>query len=162
MVTIKVSEMHSGYKKGGRPESMPSPKANQAPTSPDIIAQILVEVKFGVASRNCDNYGVCHIDMVEQVLPNKSGSTSCCLRKTPAILSLSGNGNMELAFLKSAMKAETKHTFFSRSTFKVEEDFELSDQLAMQFQIENKPTIIQGDYLITKTAGFYIVDFSRK
>jgi hypothetical protein len=153
--------MQTGYKKGGRPERAPSPASDLAQAPAALVTQILVEVKFGVASRNCDNYGVCHIDMAEQLLNNKSQSTLCCFRKTSAVLSLNSEGAMELAFFKSLMKAETEDMFFSNPTFKVEEDFEVSDELAVQFQLGSKPKIICGDYLIKKTSGFYIVDFSR-
>lgn len=152
--------MHSVHNKGRRLKKEPSPATDRAQTARTLVAQAVVEVKFGIASRNCDNYGVCHIDMAEHLLERKSQKTPCCLRKTNAILSVSGDGTIELAFPKSAMHAETENLFFSKIMFKVEEDFELPKELAKQFDLEIKSEIIHGNYRIIETTGFYVVNFS--
>ncbi len=154
--------MHSVQNTGGRPEKTPSPLTDNTDASFTLIAQIYVEVKFGVVSRNCDNYGVCHIDSVEYLFKNENQKMSICARKTTAIFSVCRNGGIELAFPKSALKAETQRMFFSQPFFTVEEDFELSGELTEQFNLDNKPKIIRGEYEIIETTGFYVVNFLKK
>jgi hypothetical protein len=151
--------MHSGYNKGRRHYEAPSPATDDAQIQHALVAQIAVEVKFGMVSRNCDNYGVCHIDATTQLLKDKNLKTSCCFRKTTAVLSVNRDGGIELAFPKSAMKVETENMFFSQLFFKVEENFELSNELTEQFQLKNRPIIIRGNYRISSTMGFYLVRF---
>ncbi|NUN99874.1 MAG: hypothetical protein HUU01_04575 [Saprospiraceae bacterium] len=161
MVKVKTSEMHSVHNTGRRLKKEPSPATDRDQTPRTLVAQAVVEVKFGIASRNCDNYGVCHIDLAEHLLERKSKETHCCLRKTKAILSVSSNGSIELTFPKSAMHAETENLFFSKIMFSVEEDFELPKELAKQFDLEIKAKIIHGNYRIIETMGFYVVNFSN-
>lgn len=151
--------MHSGYNKGRRHSEAPSPATDDAQIQDALVAQIAVEVKFGMVSRNCDNYGVCHVDITTELLRDKNLKTSCCLRKTTAMMSVNRNGNIELAFPKSAMKEETENMFFSQPIFRVEEDFELSNELTKQFELKNRPKILRGNYRISSTIGFYLVSF---
>ncbi|MDZ4678918.1 MAG: hypothetical protein SH848_03940 [Saprospiraceae bacterium] len=150
-------ERHLGRGSG----KAPSPATDWFRTGYDSVTQIFVEVKFGMASRNCDNYGVCHVDAIERLWEYQTTSLCFCPGKARAIMSISENGDIEMVFPKSIIPPETKNNFFSKEFFEVKEDFKLSKKILDQYQIKVIPEILRGTYKVVETSGFYIIDFKK-
>lgn len=152
--------MQSKHHFGRRSEKTPSPATSHL--FPEFIAvnQLFVEVKFGIASRNCDNYGVCQVDAVENLWKAENDNTCNCLQKSRAIMSIDGFGNIELAFPKALISEEIIYRNFDNFFFTVGEDYQISNEIIKKYKISGIPKILNGRYEIQETTGFYIIQFN--
>ncbi|NRB47211.1 MAG: hypothetical protein HRU41_06020 [Saprospiraceae bacterium] len=88
-----------------------------------IQYQMMADIEIGVPSKNCRNFGICHINPA----PAFSGTVPQMQdRKALAILTVFSPKHLELDFLKQSMTTKTYVRFFSADYFLVEEDFTYS------------------------------------
>lgn len=154
--------MQSKHHFGRRPEKAPSPATNDLCPKFTAVNQLFVEVKFGMASRNCDNYGVCQVDAIENLWEVENDTTCNCHQKSRAIMSIDGLGNIELAFPKAPISKEIICKYFDKFFFTVGEDYQISDEIIKKYKIEGIPKILKGEYEIQETIGFYTVQFNSE
>lgn len=126
-----------------------------------LVNQAALEVKFGVASRDCDNYGICLVKLVRaaslfQQSVRRAGSCKGCSAK--AIISHASPGHLELAFLKSSLSEKVIQHYFCDSFFNVNEDFYFPDSVCRALQTEEL-IITKGCYSMQETKGFLLVQF---
>jgi len=152
--------MQSKHHFGRRPEKTPSPATSNLYADFTPVNQLFVEVKFGMASRNCDNYGVCQVDAVENLWEVENDTTCNCLQKSRAIMTIDGFGNIELAFPKVLISEEIVRKYFNGFFFTVGEDYQVSDEIIKKHKIAGIPKILNGKYEIRETMGFYTIQFN--
>ncbi len=105
-----------------------------------IQHQMIAEIEIGVPSKQCRNFGICHIHPAP-----KLGETVPKMRdkRALAIVTIFHANHIELDFLKQSMTTQTYVQFFSSNQFLVEEDFTYSST-----EKEVRFTISKGEYEI--------------
>lgn len=161
---VNTSTMFSKLEKEKRQKNRPFllPDKERKRGMQQYVAQAAVEVRFGVPSKNCDNYGICQIEMNESLFEPKAGSpaeTNCCIRKGGAVMTLEADGGIELAFPKSCLSPKVVSDLFSKPFFEMEEDYVLPENLVPENTPASKWRFAAGRYPIVETQGFYILFF---
>ena len=111
-----------------------------------LTKQLLLEVEFGMPSKNCQNFGICHINPaswnVIQADPNKQ-------KLAKALLTVYDSGILEFDFFKNSLIQEKIDLYFNRNIFVIQEDFNW------------KCTSTSGDFEIRIPKGEYqVFDFN--
>lgn len=118
--------------------------------------KLLVEVEFGVPSRQCVNYGICRIEIARaRGRPKNSGCRKCgglALASTP------GAGLLELAFLSASLSEQTRRQHFGQGHFLVEEAYPLPGFLYGSLGLP-AAAIHRGRYSILDSEHFLAVRF---
>ena len=87
------------------------------------LSQLLVEVEFGVPSRQCVNYGICRIEIARgQGRPKSSGCIGC---GGLALASAPEDDLLQLAFFCSSLGERARRQHFGQGFFLVEEAYPL-------------------------------------
>lgn len=115
--------------------------------APNLV--IKIEVTFGRASKGCQGFGICKATITIGLLSTNMGM---------ATAEMLPSGKLQMAFDGSSMDATTKRAFFSGSTFKVEEDYQITGAEAAALGVRSY-TIATGSYPITVSGSNYIVVF---
>lgn len=128
---------------------------------PKIVAEkvvhpkILVEVVYGLSSRNCKGMGICKINAVDA--PDYQASNTPCSASS-AYLQVLNSSTIRFEFLKQSITPEQYTLRFASGYFCLEEAFCFSDQLLMVLGTGNL-SIAEGVYPIQDSAQFITVDF---
>lgn len=116
--------------------------------------EVLAYVKFGVASKNCQNYGICEIKTVDnaQKYSLKKGQEALCR------ISVNSEKELKFSFLSESMLAENIQKYFGTGDFVVEEDIQLPNVVTDALGII--PFVIkEGVYSVIKEERFIDVIF---
>ena len=116
---------------------------------------ILVEVVYGLISRDCKGMGICKISAVTSNTPQRSnslcGSSLAYLKKVK-------DNVLRFDFLRETISEEQFTLRFSSGVFYMEEPFcfssELSELLGLEFVC-----IAEGEYLLSYTVQFVGLEF---
>ena len=120
--------------------------------------QLLVDVEFGVPSRQCVNYGICRIELAGAPPRRKNGKCKQC--SGWALASAPENSLLELAFLPDSISPQTRQQHFGRGYFLIEEAYALPVSLCSKLGIP-AATIGCGQYRIVENGRLLIVRFSN-
>lgn len=108
-------------------------------------------VRFGMPSKDCRNFGICRIEVVDGKHPIQTHYA-----KVLAWFTKNEEGCLEFSFLKTSLTAGTKAHFFKNDTFLIKEQYIFPDSLAQQ--LRHKTLIIQpGLYPVEKKPMHYRV-----
>jgi len=79
--------------------------------------QFFADVEFGILGKNCKNYGICRIDIVDKIdqLP-KTG-------KGRAIITVHNRNLIEMVFLRNSITSYNYQKYFSTNYFLIQEDY---------------------------------------
>ena len=122
------------------------------------FSRLLVEVEFGVLSRQCANYGICRIEIARG--PGRSENSRCGACCGRALASAPGEGELQLAFFRSSLRKDALRRHFSEEYFLVEEAVALPGLLCEGLKAP-AAAIDCGRYPILKTPYFLIVLFNN-
>lgn len=118
--------------------------------------RLLVEVEFGVPSRQCVNYGICRIEIARaRGRPKNSGCRQC---GGLALASVPEPGQLELAFLPASLSEKTRQQHFGQGHFLVEEAYPLPWLLHSSLGLP-PVAIDSGRYAITESEKHLAVRF---
>lgn len=129
--------------------------------APKIVAaltaqtRILVEVVYGLSSRNCKGMGICKINAVGA--PDYQASSSPC-GASLAYLQVLNSSTIRFEFLKDSITAEQYALRFAGACFCLEEAFCFPESLLTALGTR-KLSIAEGTYRIQDSAQFITVDF---
>lgn len=118
-----------------------------------LIVQFLADVRLGMPSQKCTNYGVCHIDAIhldEQYIPK----TKPYLK---AVISVYEENRVEMAFLQSSLDQGVISNHFNHNHFLVMEEYQFHDE---NHQLPSF-TISTGTYPVERSNGFLSVCFEK-
>ena len=120
------------------------------------LSPLLIEVEFGVPSRQCVNYGICRIELARA--PGRPRSSKCKRCGGLALASAPEEGVLELAFFQSSLSQAARRRYFGQGYFLMEEDFLLPRCL---YNGRNFPAeaISCGRYRVLETEKALIVPF---
>ena len=93
---------------------------------------IQMEIVFGRPSKDCEDIGICRINLVTD-LPQASKQPCYCEKKAMALVIQQRNGQLLFRFPKNQMASKTKITQFANRQFTVSEPFILPDFLQRLF-----------------------------
>lgn len=119
-------------------------------------SQLLVEVEFGVPSRQCVNYGICRIELARG--PGRPKNSGCRQCGGLALASAPGERQLDLAFLLSSLGEQTRQQHFNSSCFLVEEAYLLPHALCSCLGLP-RAAIDSGRYRILESENFFSVRF---
>ena len=116
---------------------------------------ILVEVVYGLASRNCKGMGICKINPIVQF--EHYGQNNLC-SSSLAFLQILGNSTLRIDFLKESISPEQFDRRFSGRHFILDEPFYFPESLlkVLNTAIESLPS---GVYPIQELDDRIRVDF---
>ncbi len=123
--------------------------------SPPI--QFTAKVQFGAPSNNCNNYGICRLELLESFgIPE---TTPClCSKYYTATISYLEPNQLTIRFAKKDLDDKVIQKHFNRNFFTVEEDFSKVLHLATITATQNL-TIDKGQYPIVETQEDLIIAF---
>ncbi|HMQ62132.1 MAG TPA: hypothetical protein PKE06_15765 [Flavilitoribacter sp.] len=145
-----------GKRENARQKLLPATGSRQ------LKVQLAVEVKFGVPSKKCDNYGICQINRTDDVVAAAVELPEClnCGKAAKAIMSLYSGNRIELLFPKSSLLPKVRAAVFGSLRFEVEEDYLLPDSVFdPALSPDEEWTFKSGRYFILETDGFYFINF---
>ena len=120
------------------------------------LSQLLVEVEFGVPSRQCVNYGICRIEIARgRGRPKSSGCTGC---GGLALASAPEEGLLQLAFFRSSLGERARRRHFGQGFFLVEEAYPLPRFLYSKLGLP-AAAIGSGRYRVLEGKDVLIVRF---
>ena len=93
---------------------------------------IQMEIVFGRPSKDCEDIGICRINLVTD-LPQASEQHCFCKKKAIALVTQQRNGQLLFRFPKNQMSQKTKITQFANRQFTVSEPFILPEPLQRLF-----------------------------
>ena len=120
-----------------------------------VQTRILVEVVYGLSSRNCKGLGICKINAVDST-DYQASSTPC--GASLAYLQVLNSSTIRFEFLKNSITPEQYALRFASGYFCLEEAFSFSDQLLTTLETDNA-SIAKGVYRIEDRSEFITVDF---
>lgn len=123
--------------------------------APAVQTRILVEVVYGLSSRNCKGMGICKINAVDA--PDYQASSSPC-GASLAYLQVLNCSTIRFEFLKDSITVEQYALRFAGACFCLEEAFCFSNQLLTALGTSNV-SIVEGAYPIQDSTQFITVDF---
>lgn len=109
---------------------------------------LLVNVLFGVASRNCAGNGICKL--AAPIVQDKSFENACGCKKAFALIALDPTGKITFHFIKKSISEKTRKIQFADRQFRMSEPLEFST------------SIWSMDATIQIKAGNYAVEESEK
>ncbi len=133
-----------------RKTSLPAPDMLSAG-----ILQLLVEVEFGVPSRQCANYGICRIEAARAFPKAGRGRRGC---GALALASAPEERALELAFLRNSLAETTRGLHFGGECFRVEEPYPLPSWLCEKTGLPPL-AVDSGRYRILKGQSFFVIRF---
>ena len=121
-------------------------------------SQLLIEVEFGVPSRQCVNYGICRIELAQG--PGRPKSSGCKQCGGLALAFTPEEGLLELAFLRSSLSEQTQRQHFGKGFFLIEEAFPLPPFLYRKLEMPTA-AIACGQYAVLESGPFLNIQFSN-
>lgn len=119
--------------------------------------QFSAKVQFGAPSNNCNNYGICRLDLPST---HNANQTKACLysKDYPAEISYLVPNQLTFRFAKKDLDDKVRQKHFNGQFFKVVEDFNKVLCLATISEAQDL-TICKGLYPIVETQEDLIVNF---
>ena len=106
---------------------------------------IIITLIFGRPKKNCAGFGVCDFSIdwgIERRVPSNSGSGKAWIE----------NGKLHLELNRTSIEPGTFDTYFSAGSFRMEEEFTLSDEAAAALGVSSY-TIKAGNYAVSSESG---------
>ena len=120
--------------------------------------QVFGDVEFGMLSEKCRKFGICRIEERSELNLNVEYDNKKNKPGAYALLTLSLNGQVELAFFKANLNEATAKLFFGSGKFIVGEDYiypSTSESVLPSFKIK------KGTYSVVDTLDFLKVTFKK-
>ncbi len=129
-------------------------------------AQVLAGVKFGQLSKNCDNSGICEVELMPanaELFSAAPTAADPCARPVTCLLSASRHleNFLELAVVKSDLCEQCRQKQFFKKGFKLDEDYHLPEHVCQALQLE-KAVITKGLHPYLESIGLLIVRLNLK
>ena len=119
---------------------------------------MLVSISFGSIKKDCEGFGIC----ILYVYTDRSVESSFSNREPDAqgYVYFDDDGVFTIEFIKDQMSDRTRKTFFS-GDFKMEEGFEIPNQVLVNFNRTDRYTIQPGNYEVDDRDGRFKVKFDQ-
>jgi hypothetical protein len=122
------------------------------------VTPILVEVVYGLVSRDCRGMGICKLNAVES--KDVTQTNSACGSSLAYLEVHAGEQKVSLNFLKESISALQLEMRFGNDHFELAEPFEVLPPLAQRCGRE-AISLAAGKYPISHTDQYIVVDFSE-
>ena len=104
-----------------------SATANTYPTTPTLSAnplRITITINMGLRSKGCEGFGICSIIISASISDTNRPSNNSSVGTADVV-----NGKMIINFKKSSMTREAIAKYFANNQFRVDEDYEVSQEI---------------------------------
>lgn len=101
--------------------------ANTYPTTPSLSAnplRITITINIGARSKGCEGFGICSIVISASISDANRPSNNSSVGTADVV-----NGKMIINFKKSSMTREAIAKYFANNQFRVDEDYEVSQDI---------------------------------
>lgn len=115
-----------------------------------ITNQFLAEVEFGMPSKDCNNFGICRIHLMNQNAPL---ALRCCKSAT-AVITINNRNQVQFHFLRKTICASTYAKIFAGLSFLVLEEYNSINLEGIEINI------LPGEYPIINQDAFIQVNFN--